>query len=102
MAVASSMRDLGSPLPDFALPDVTEGAVKKSSDFGGRVLVVAFICNHCPYVKRIASGLAKFSQDYYGSDVSIVGIASNDATAYPEDAPEELAQSATEDGQGVS
>ncbi len=98
MAVASTMLELGSPMPDFALADVADGTLRRSTDFGGRALVVAFICNHCPYVKRIASGLAEFSRDYADADVSMVGIASNDAVAYPEDAPEELARSAQQLG----
>jgi peroxiredoxin len=92
------MLELGSPLPDFALPDVADGAMRKAADFRGQALVVAFICNHCPYVKRIASGLAEFSTDYLDADISIVGIASNDPDAYPDDAPERLARTAAELG----
>ena len=98
MAVASSMLELGSPLPEFRLADVADGSLRQATDFQGRALVVAFICNHCPYVKRIASGLAHFSRDYADSDTSMVGIAANDPVAYPEDAPEELARTAQQLG----
>jgi peroxiredoxin len=98
MAVESRMRTLGSPAPDFSLPDVRTGDTVSLTDFAGRPLVVLFICNHCPYVKRIQSGLATLGSDYAGTEVAIVGIAPNDADAYPEDSPTELARVADEIG----
>lgn len=98
MATQSLMRTLGTTAPDFALPDVRTGAVVKRADFEGRPLAVLFICNHCPYVKRIQPGLAALGSDYAGTDVAIVGISSNDAEAYPDDSPAELARVADEVG----
>ncbi len=60
----SSMIDLGSPLPTFHLPD-PEGNEVSSEEFAGKPLVVAFICNHCPFVKHIehiADGFATFAR----------------------------------------
>ena len=98
MAVASTMVDVGSPLPPFALRDVAEDELFTADSFPGRVLVVVFLCRHCPYVQRIASGLAAFGADMAGSDVSVVGIASNDVSAHPEDAPDSLAEFALQQG----
>jgi peroxiredoxin len=85
------MIDIGSPLPSFDLPDITSGQRYADEAFPGRALVVVFLCQHCPYVRRIAGGLAAFGADYAGTDVSVVGIASNDVEAHPEDAPQALA-----------
>lgn len=98
MATQSLMRTLGTDAPDFALTDVRTEEVVSRSDFDGRPLAVLFICNHCPYVKRIQPGLASLGSDYAGTDVAIVGISSNDADTYPDDSPAELARVADEVG----
>ncbi len=98
MAVESRIRMLGTSAPDFSLADVRTGETVNRSDFAGRPLVTLFLCNHCPYVKRIQTGLATLGTDYAATDVAIVGIASNDVDAYPEDSPEELARVADEVG----
>ncbi|MFC3093795.1 thioredoxin family protein [Alteromonas sediminis] len=81
----STMLALGSPAPEFSLPN-TEGKMIELSDFQhSRLLVVAFICNHCPYVVHIAPALSELSKRYASQDVAFVAINSNDVTAYPED-----------------
>ncbi|MEX0757603.1 MAG: thioredoxin family protein [Acidimicrobiia bacterium] len=96
--MATLMRTLGTAAPAFELTDVRTGDVIGRTDFAGRPLVVLFLCNHCPYVKRIQPGLVALGNDYAATDVAIVGIASNDADAYPEDSPAELAKVADEQG----
>ncbi len=49
-----------------------------------------FICNHCPFVKCIETGLAQLGKDYVNSEISIVAINANDAVGYPEDAPDKM------------
>lgn len=86
----STMLALGTRAPDFALPD-TEGRTVRLEDYADRaVLVVMFICNHCPYVKHVADELARLGRDYDGSAVGIVAINSNDVEAYPDDSPEQM------------
>ena len=94
MAQISQMIPLGTPAPDFALPEVTNGALTTLQDLPGRALVVAFLSRHCPYVLHIQDGLAALAQEYDDAeaDVAFVGICANDAVAYPEDAPESLAE----------
>ena len=91
------MLALGTELPHFDLPDVRGGGRVSNADYEGRPLLVMFICNHCPYVKLIQQGLVELSRDYLGQ-LAMVGIASNDASTYPEDSPEELARVAAELG----
>ena len=66
-------------------------------DFDGKTgLLVMFICRHCPYVRHVQKQLALLGRDYEGSPLGIVAISSNDAVAYPDDAPPSLRQMAEE------
>lgn len=82
----SAMVALGTPAPDFALPD-TDGRTVAKRDFAGKPLLVIFLCNHCPYVKHVADRLASLSRELAAKGVAVVGISSNDATKYPDDGP---------------
>ena len=91
----SRMPRLGTPLPDFRLRDVAEGREVAPRDFAAkRALLVVFLCNHCPFVTRIRDGLARLGEDYADSKLGIVAISANDPEAYPDDAPERLAETA--------
>ncbi len=80
---------LGALAPAFSLPD-TNGRTVSQADLRGRPLLVAFICNHCPFVKHIRDGLAAFGREYQPRGLAIVGINSNDATEHPDDAPAKM------------
>ncbi len=84
---ASTMLDLGTAAPDFKLPEPATGAMVARADFSGQALLVAFICNHCPYVVRIKEGLAAFARDYQARGLAIVAINANDVDHYPDDSP---------------
>src|SRR4029079_8751446 len=90
MALTSSLVPLGTPAPDFALPDVY-GERYSLSLFNTAVLVVVFACNHCPYVRHIEDELCTFVPS---ADLSVVAICPNDIARYPDDAPAELAAQA--------
>ncbi|HEX4769332.1 MAG TPA: thioredoxin family protein [Bryobacteraceae bacterium] len=93
----STMLPVGTLAPDFQLPDVTSGAIIKRADFQGKKgLLVMFICRHCPYVKHVQHELARIGRDYANDSLGIVAISSNDAVAYPDDAPESLREMAAE------
>ena len=99
MAVPSTMTPLGSAAPDFALPDVTSGRIVRLADHErARALLVMFICRHCPYVRHVRPELVRLAADHAGTGLAIVAISANDPAAYPEDAPESLAEEAREAG----
>ena len=84
------MLPLGTAAPDFKLPD-TNGKTVSLADFKDKpVLLVLFICNHCPYVKHIRAGLAQLARDYLPRGVAIVGINANDVANYPDDSPAKM------------
>ena len=89
------MLALGTSAPDFTLPDVVSGRMISLDTFkDARALLVMFICRHCPFVKHVQQELARIGRAYADRGVGIVAVASNDAAAYPEDAPERLAEMA--------
>ena len=99
MAVTSTMLALGTPAPDFALPDTVSGTTVSLADLAGeQALLVMFICNHCPYVQHVREGLAALGDDYADSPLGIVAISSNDVAGYPSDGPEEMKREAREFG----
>jgi thiol-disulfide isomerase/thioredoxin len=98
-ATESTMLGLGTPAPDFALPDAVSGRTIHLADFAGKQgLLVMFLCPHCPYVKHIQHGLAPLLQEYRSQPLGIVAISSNDVAQFPEDSPEGLRQSALDLG----
>ena len=97
-AIESTMLPLGTPAPAFRLPDLN-GRTTTLEDFAGqRGLVVAFICNHCPFVKHIRSEFARFARDYQPRGIAVVAINSNDIKAYPQDGPQGMADEARSAG----
>jgi len=81
---------LGSPCPDFRLRAV-DGTTVARDDFRDRpVLVVMFICNHCPYVQAVEDRYVALAREYGPRGVQFVGICANDPTDYPDDRPERL------------
>jgi peroxiredoxin len=87
----STMLPLGTPAPDFALPDV-DGKTVKLSDFKGSAgLLVVFMCNHCPFVIHLADALAAFGVEYQEKGLAVVGISANDAEKYPADSHDKMA-----------
>lgn len=99
MAATSTMMDLGTAAPDFALPEVTDRATVSRDDLTGDVLVVMFLCRHCPYVVHVQEELAALAREYLDDGrVSLVGISSNDPASHPDDAPDQLAEQKREVG----
>ena len=84
--------------PDFTLKDVDGNRYTMSEHLGENGLLIAFICNHCPYVKKIADRLAEDTRTLMAEGINVLAIMSNDYTAYPEDSPEKMKQFASRHG----
>ena len=98
MAIESTMLALGTPAPHFSLPEPATGKTVSIDDLAGPALVVTFICNHCPYVKHVAAGLAALGRDLADQGVAMVAISSNDVVTYPQDGPDQMAAEAGSHG----
>lgn len=95
----STMLELGTQAPDFALTDVVTGKTVRRDDFRDKkALLVMFICAHCPYVKHIEKTLGKLGTDYAGKPLAIVAISANDVANHPGDGPEGLKAQAKANG----
>jgi peroxiredoxin len=95
----STMHDLGTIAPDFALTDVVSGKTVRRDDFrGNKAFLVAFICAHCPYVKHLEKGLARLAAEFQNEPVGIIAIGSNDVAFQPEDSPDKLKAQALDCG----
>lgn len=81
----STMLELGSHAPDFSLLATDETTVSLNDFADNDLLVVLFICNHCPYVVHIAPALATLAKTYLAKNVGFVAINSNDVSMYPAD-----------------
>ena len=91
----STMLALGTPLPSFALPDLT-GKTILSDDFrSAPALLTAFIC---PYVRHTRSAFVQFVSEYAARGLKVVAINANDAQQFPDDGPEGMKQEAREVG----
>jgi peroxiredoxin len=87
------MAPLGAPAPSFSLPEPATGRVVSLDDFAGAsALLVVFLSNHCPFVKHIGDGLARFGREYSAKGLGIVGICANDVATHPDDSPEKMVE----------
>ena len=101
-AHVSTMVGLGTPAPDFNLPNTNASIGAdfcRLDDFSeSEALLVAFICNHCPYVVHLRQGLVDFARDYELQRLAVVAISANDVATHPQDAPAKMADASLEFG----
>jgi peroxiredoxin len=94
----STMLPIGTKAPDFTLTDAVSGQETSLQDFGTKVLVVMFICNHCPFVIHVREGISQMVLDFAEKDVAFVAINANDVEKYPQDGPEHMKELAEQMG----
>ncbi|MCC7197257.1 thioredoxin family protein [Candidatus Peregrinibacteria bacterium] len=68
---------LGLPAPDFALKGIDGEMYSLTSFADKKILVIVFMCNHCPYVQAVWSRLNALQEKYKGQAVQFVGINPN-------------------------
>jgi thiol-disulfide isomerase/thioredoxin len=87
----SQMVDLGTEAPNFSLPDVVSGKTISLDGFpDAKGFMIAFICNHCPFVQLIRHEFARYGREYTGKGIAVIAINSNDTVAHPEDGPDAM------------
>ena len=85
------MLPLGTPAPDFNLPNVvSETNLSLKELASDKATVIMFICNHCQYVIHILDHLLKIAKEYQAKGIHFVAISSNDVNTYPNDSPEKM------------
>lgn len=94
---ASTMLPLGTPAPEFKLLDTVSGKTADLQSLKSPIAtVIAFICNHCPFVKHINTELVRVAKDYQARGIAFIAISSNDIENYPQDGPELMKSTAEE------
>lgn len=85
MPVSAAKGNIGSEIIPFSLKG-TDGNIYSPDDFRDKeILIIMFICNHCPYVKAITDRIVNFQKKFNERNVQVIGINSNDTEQYPED-----------------
>ncbi len=95
----SNMMPLGTMAPDFNLMDTVSDKKLSLQDIkGANGTIIAFICNHCPFVVHVNPELSKIAKDYQEKGFRCIAISSNDIANYPLDAPRLMKEKAKEEG----
>ena len=93
------MLPIGTKAPSFKLLDTISNTLISLEDVRGKKgTVVMFICNHCPFVKHVNEELVRLCNDYRVMGFGFVAISSNDVENYPQDSPEQMRNTAREQG----
>jgi peroxiredoxin len=84
--------------PQFDLPGVDGKRHSPRSARGDKGLLVMFICNHCPYVKRVIDGIVRDCNALAPLGIGAIAVMSNDPADYPEDSFDNMKRVAREKG----
>lgn len=90
----STMLPLGTKAIDFTLPNYNSlfaQEINFSKDFQDKqAYVIAFWCNHCPFVIHIEEQFIKIANEYLKKNICFLAISSNDISTHPEDSPQKM------------
>ena len=90
MAEHTPICNFGWKAPGFSLTGIDGKTYSLEELKGPNGALVAFICNHCPYVKAVIDRLVRDASALKGLGVNTIAICSNDAARYPEDSFEQM------------
>jgi peroxiredoxin len=91
---------IGSTAPDFRLPAIAGREVSLDEFGDAPALLVAFLCNHCPYVRHVEAAFGRFAAEYAERGLAVVGINANDVASYPDDDVAHMAEQVERAGFG--
>lgn len=92
--------DFGWKAPAFTLRDPLGGTYSLDGMMGKKGLLVAFICNHCPYVVAVIDRLVADAAALKDDGVNTVAIMANDYATYTDDSPDRMLEFAAKHGFG--
>ncbi|MGI9514931.1 MAG: thioredoxin family protein [Anderseniella sp.] len=87
MLLDTPVCNFGWKAPDFTLQDPDGSSFTLSEQLGENGLLIAFICNHCPYVQAIADRLATDTAELMEEGINVLAVMSNDYLNVPADSP---------------
>ncbi len=100
MAAVPPICDFGWTAVDFALEGTDGETHTLERARGPKGTLVAFICNHCPYVKAVIGRIAEEAEELRTLGIGVIAINANDPAAYPEDSFENMKGFAARHGLG--
>lgn len=77
--------EIGWKAHDFALKGVDGKTYGLADVRGPKGTLVAFICNHCPYVKAVVGRLVDEAKALHALGIGTIAMMPNDTEAYPAD-----------------
>jgi peroxiredoxin len=86
----SKVGPLESPAKNFDLLGTDDRRYSLNSFEDNKVLVIIFMCNHCPYVKAVLQRLIDLQNEWIDQKVQFIGINPNDTVTYPDDSMENM------------
>ena len=88
VATPSTMLKLGTQAPIFSLPEPRSGTnLTFDHQLTSKGYLIAFICNHCPYVIHLLPKLTELCNGWTDKGIQVYFISSNDVENYPADSP---------------
>lgn len=87
MLLDTPVCDFGWRAPDFTLKDPDGYAYTMSENLGENGLLIAFLCNHCPYVQAIGERLATDTAELMVDGINVLAVMSNDYRYVTTDSP---------------
>ena len=88
--IESGFLAIGHPASQFSLPDTRTGDTVSLEQLRTKPVLIAFICNHCPYVIHLMDSFVACAHELADLGVETVAISANDASAYPADSPDNM------------
>lgn len=98
MLLNTPICDFDWQAPAFSLSDTKGETHSLSSLMGPNGLLIAFICNHCPYVQAIIDRLVADCRQLQAEGVGVAAIMPNDYHHYVDDSPEHMKRFAAQHG----
>ena len=83
--MSDTIRSIGWKASDFALRGIDGKTYSLAAVRGQKGTLVAFICNHCPYVKASINQIVAEANALRQIGIGTIAIMPNDTDAYPED-----------------
>jgi peroxiredoxin len=90
MLLQSNPGELNSDIIDFSLKGIDEKIYSLKDFSNEKILVVIFMCNHCPYVKAVIKRFINLQSKFSEKNVRLIGISPNDVITYPDDSFENM------------
>ena len=98
VATPSTMIPLGTKAPFFELPNVIDQMPVTIKQDGSAGHLVAFVCNHCPFVIHLLGHFTEFFNQLESENIAVYLISSNNVDIYPADSPSKMRELALDSG----